>query len=136
MARLLDFDPDKWGREGDGSGGSTPAKVANPAKPEPTLAALATLAGLDAALFAGLERLQVMSPPKRCDPAAWLQSVGDALRLALEGWASQALALGWAPLDLFGAVADPDGDPSLNGRCQAGGSTCAGGPFRLRRRRK
>jgi hypothetical protein len=41
--------------------------------------------------------------------------LADAARLASEGWASQALALGWSPFDLFGAIASQDGDPDGNG---------------------
>ncbi len=116
MARLLDFDPDKWGRETDAPEGSTPAKVANPAKPGQTLAALATLAGgLESTLPVGLEQLESMSPPKRCDPASWQECVTDALRLVSDGWAAQALALGWTPLDLFGVVTDPEGNPDADG---------------------
>ena len=47
MAAFLDFDPDKWSlSRGLDPDSGEPAKVANPAKVEPALAALATLAGL------------------------------------------------------------------------------------------
>jgi hypothetical protein len=36
--------------------------------------------------------------------------VADALRLASEGWAQQALALGWEPLQLFGFRDDEPDD--------------------------
>jgi hypothetical protein len=45
----------------------------------------------------------------------WPQVVADAARLASEGWVTQALGLGWQPLDLFGAVPDKLGDPDANG---------------------
>ncbi|WP_298020750.1 hypothetical protein [uncultured Parasphingopyxis sp.] len=40
----------------------------------------------------------------------WRQVVADALWLAGSGYAAQALALGWKPLHLFGAVDDPMSD--------------------------
>jgi hypothetical protein len=56
-----------------------------------------------------------MAAPRGVKLQAWTETVADALRLADQGWASQALALGWTPLDLFGAVTDPDGDPAGDG---------------------
>jgi len=63
----------------------------------------------------GLDQLRLMPVPRRVDPAAWSAVVADALRLEREGWATQALALGWSELDLFGAVTDPEGDPAAEG---------------------
>jgi len=63
----------------------------------------------------GLHRLQSMPAPRGVNPAAWAEVVADAVRLVSEGWAAQALALGWAELDLFGAATDPKGDPSADG---------------------
>ena len=60
---------------------------------------------------AGLRRLNVMRPPRLLKPDAWPVAVSDALRLARDGWAAKALALGWHELDLFGAVPDPRGRP-------------------------
>ncbi len=41
--------------------------------------------------------------------------VADAMRVADEGWAAQALALGWSESDLFGAAIDGGADPSDDG---------------------
>lgn len=51
---------------------------------------------------AGLRRLRDQRPPRVIDRSAWSEVVSDALRLEREGWASTALALGWAGHDLFG----------------------------------
>ena len=53
-------------------------------------------------------------PRLRC-PDVWPLVVADALRLAREGWAGKALALGWTDLELFGAVTDPTGDAGADG---------------------
>ena len=66
-------------------------------------------------LAAALQRLRSRSAPRGVNPAAWSEVVADAARLARDGWAAQALALGWSDLDLFGAVADAEGDPSADG---------------------
>lgn len=66
-------------------------------------------------VVAGLRRLGVMRPPRLLKPDAWPVAVSDALRLARDGWAAKALALGWHELDLFGAVPDPEGDPAADG---------------------
>lgn len=66
-------------------------------------------------LIAGINQLRSMPVPRRVDPAAWSAVVADTLRLEREGWAAQALALGWSALDLFGAVADPEGDSGADG---------------------
>lgn len=59
--------------------------------------------GLDPELCDHLARLPGMPPPRKVEKAAnWAAVVGDALRLAREGWASKALALGWSVHDLFG----------------------------------
>ncbi len=49
------------------------------------------------------------------DPKAWRQVTRDALSIARDGWAAKALALGWSPLDLFGAVTDRDGYADADG---------------------
>jgi len=48
-------------------------------------------------------------------PAAWAEVVADAVQLASDGWATKALALGWSPLDLFGAVTDRDSYADADG---------------------
>jgi hypothetical protein len=47
-----------------------------------------------------LDRMQ--APPGLENPASWRPVVADALRLSNEGWATQALELGWSRHDLFG----------------------------------
>lgn len=58
--------------------------------------------GLPAACAAGLVRLSDMATPSITRPEVWMPIVSDALRLATDGWAAQALALGWTELDLWG----------------------------------
>lgn len=51
----------------------------------------------------GVERLnRTPSSRFRGDSNRWARVVDDAHRLALEGWAGKALALGWSPHDAFG----------------------------------
>ncbi|MGI8705018.1 MAG: hypothetical protein ACR2JJ_04370 [Sphingomicrobium sp.] len=64
---------------------------------------------------AGLARLRSVPVPRRVSPAAWVEVVADDVRLEREGWVTTALAFGWTDLDLFGAVADADGDPDADG---------------------
>lgn len=66
-------------------------------------------------LGAGLKHLQTMAAPHVVRAERWPAVVADALQLVRAGWAVQALALGWSPLDLFGAVTDPAGDPEADG---------------------
>ncbi len=66
-------------------------------------------------LQAGLVRLQAMSAPRITRPQVWPEIVSDALRLASEGWAPQAIALGWGPLDLWGCSPDGGGNPDHEG---------------------
>ena len=64
----------------------------------------------------GLVALKSMAAPRIVRSEEWPEVMSDALRLASDGWATKALALGWEPLDLFGAVVDRDGynfDPGL-----------------------
>lgn len=70
---------------------------------------------LPADIQRGLSRLNTAAAPRFCRADAWPQAVSDTLRLANEGWAQQALNLGWSALDLFGAVTDPAGDPDADG---------------------
>jgi hypothetical protein len=72
-------------------------------------------ASLPADLSAGLTRLKTMPAPRGVRPEAWAESVRDAARIVDGGWAALALALGWQPLDLFGGVVEPDGDPYGDG---------------------
>lgn len=72
-------------------------------------------ASLPPSIVAGLKKLRSMAAPKLRRPEVWPGVVSDAVRLARDGWAAKALALGWLPLDLFGAVVDPDGDPFADG---------------------
>jgi len=58
----------------------------------------------------GLMRLRTMRPPRRLlTPANWAGVVADAEALVVEGWAGQALRLGWQPIELFGVSDDFDG---------------------------
>ena len=59
--------------------------------------------GLDPDLYGYLERLKKLPPPAKVEkPANWRAVVEDALRLARDGWAAKALALGWSVTDLYG----------------------------------
>lgn len=54
-------------------------------------------------LVTGLRLLEHLPiPPKLEQPTSWRPVVADALRLADEGWAARAVALGWSLHDLFG----------------------------------
>jgi hypothetical protein len=70
---------------------------------------------LPASVRDGLVALGKLAAPRLCRPELWPQAVTDAQRLASDGWATQALSLGWSPLDLFGAVPDPAGDAHGDG---------------------
>lgn len=70
---------------------------------------------LPAAVRDGLVALSTAPAPRLLRPELWPGVVADALRLASEGWALQAIRLGWSPLDLFGAVPDKGGDPDGDG---------------------
>ena len=66
-------------------------------------------------ILRGLAWLENAPAPRVRCPEAWPGVVADALRMARDGWAEQALALGWTELDLFGAVPDRHGDPAGDG---------------------
>ena len=66
-------------------------------------------------VVAGVQRLRTMRPPRLLTPGLWPRGISDAIALVDTGWASKALALGWSPLDLFGAVTDTAGDPFSDG---------------------
>jgi hypothetical protein len=70
---------------------------------------------LPADLVAGLARLQGMRPPRIKAPEVWPTVVADAVRLAAEGWAEHALALGWKDKELFGTCGLPGGDGAQEG---------------------
>lgn len=72
-------------------------------------------AGLTSVIAAGLKRLDTMGVPKGGDPRAWRLAVKDAAALVAEGFAVQALCLGWSPLDLFGGQLAKSGDPYADG---------------------
>lgn len=107
MAGFVQFDPDEWEPAGDND--EAAAKPAKPAKVE------ATLATLPPDLADGLKRLERMAVPLCVRPDAWPTVVADALRLTGEGWALQAIKLGWSATDLYGAVLDPAGDREADG---------------------
>lgn len=75
-----------------GSDGGLPA-------PTPPIA----LYGLESGLYREISRLGSLSLPSRIQNAEnWREVVRDAQRLARDGWASSALALGWTVADLYG----------------------------------
>lgn len=67
------------------------------------------------ALIRGLEALTRMVPPRITKPEVWPVVVADALRLADDGWAAQALGLGWGPVDIWGCSPDVGGNPDHDG---------------------
>jgi hypothetical protein len=71
--------------------------------------------GVPPDVLQGLTWLNNAPAPRLRNPEAWPQVVADALRLVSEGWAGQAMALGWTALDLFGAIAEIGGDPIGDG---------------------
>lgn len=50
----------------------------------------------------GLDKLPTVRAARGVQPSLWRQMVQDALRLRDDGWAKQALAMGWPALHLFG----------------------------------
>lgn len=118
MAGVVDFDPEKWSQAHSDNGAAEPAKVAKVAKVGPALAGLASLAGaacLPADLVDGLAELRSCPAPRITRPEVWPVVVADALRLADDGWASQALGLGWGPVDIWGCSPDVGGNPDHDG---------------------
>lgn len=57
---------------------------------------------LPADLMDGLAKLRSGWQPRKVDAAEWGAVVDDVRRLVVEGWAANALALGWSPHDVFG----------------------------------
>ena len=84
-------------------------------KQPPIVPIVTNVTVLPALVLDGLKVLAEAAAPPVCSPELWPGVVADALRLASEGWASNALILGWSPLELFGAVIDPQGDPDADG---------------------
>jgi hypothetical protein len=72
-------------------------------------------ASLPPSVVEGLAQLANAPAPRLIVPDAWPVAVADALRIASDGWADKAFALGWSELDLFGAVPDREGDPDADG---------------------
>ncbi len=66
---------------------------------------------LAANLMAGLDKLRTMAAPRITKPEVWPEIVADSLRIETEGWASQALALGWDARSLWGVEPSADPDP-------------------------
>jgi len=60
-------------------------------------------------IVAGLDKLRTMRCPRIQRPDLWDEISADALRIATEGWATQAIALGWESLQVFGY--QPSDDP-------------------------
>ena len=66
---------------------------------------------LPATVIMGLRRLRTMPAPRGIKPEQWMEIVTDASRLAADGWAVQALALGWEPYALWGVDTSTDAHP-------------------------
>jgi hypothetical protein len=49
-----------------------------------------------------LARLDPSKPPRGVRPERWLRFIDDCGHFLDRGWAAQAMALGWGPLELFG----------------------------------
>lgn len=60
-------------------------------------------------LWVGIDQLQSMRAPRITKREAWPEIVADAVRISEEGWASQAIGLGWELMHLFGV--EPSSDP-------------------------
>ena len=60
---------------------------------------------LAACINDGIAQLQSMPAPRITRLEVWPMIVADAKRLVDDGWAQQALALGWHELELFGVGA-------------------------------
>lgn len=71
--------------------------------------------GLPVDMVVGLRRLATMPTPRLILPEGWPAAVADALMLTTDGWAAKALALGWSPLEVFGAVTDRNGYSGADG---------------------
>jgi hypothetical protein len=67
------------------------------------------VSALPPSITMGLHRLVGPVPRLVRDDTVWREIVADARRLAADGWAASALALGWSALDLFGHSDRRDG---------------------------
>lgn len=76
---------------------------------------VSSVTALPSVISTGLATLRSMAAPSLQRPEQWPRVVSDALVLARDGWAAKALALGWSPLNLFGAVPDAAGEPYSDG---------------------
>jgi hypothetical protein len=101
-------------------------EVGKPLEGEPSKGAKAPFdpfAGSDAGPFPGLPgdvvtgllRLKGARAPRLRLPSEWAAVVADALQLAGDGWAAQALGLGWLPHELFGCSVDAAQGPDHDG---------------------
>lgn len=72
-------------------------------------------ASLPVPIASGLRSLRAMPVPRMSNPEIWPEIVADAARIANEGWAAQALALGWSPLHLWGVSTVRGGLVDLEG---------------------
>lgn len=111
--RAVDFDPDAWLADAKREPSAIPANVAIPEAGTPEK--IAELAGIAATalpreLADGLFKLRMMPPPRITKTEVWPEIVADAVRIAEEGWATQAIDLGWHPLHLFGVESSNDPD--------------------------
>jgi len=97
------------------SAGAEPAKGAKGGFDPFTGDPPALIPELPAGCAAGLRRFSSMQRPRLLHLDRWPLVVSDALSLAHDGWAAKALALGWATMDLFGAVPTRGGDPADDG---------------------
>ncbi len=103
--------------------GETCANSANSAKTPPDRIEPAPIGPNDtvgtvsfpADVVVGLKALQAMAAPRIARPEIWPGVVADAFRLTSEGWAAQALSLGWTPLDLWGCSPVARGNPDHEG---------------------
>lgn len=57
---------------------------------------------LPPAIVVGVAKLRSGWQPCKVDGGEWRAVVGDVRRIVADGWAEQALALGWSPHDVFG----------------------------------
>lgn len=104
LAAQLEAEPGNWDNRDDSD--NSPANVPNvPNVPY----------SLPATIRAGLVSLQAMAAPRITRPEIWPGVVADALRLSSEGWAAQAMGLGWSPLDLWGCSPVTRGNPDHDG---------------------
>ena len=97
------------------SAGAEPAKGAKGGFDPFESAGTGHFHGLPAACADGLARLQAMPTPRITRPEVWLAIVADALRLARDGWAAQALALGWSIAEIWGCSPVRSGNPDHDG---------------------